>query len=201
MDAAQVKLVSLITAMVAAAITPGPNNLIVLAVSGRGGIRSAVRPIAGVAIGSIALLLTVWASAAQLISLLPGFRLIVGLLGGAYLAWLGLMLILRSGELDVTPRMLPTGSISMALFQILNPKTWMFISAVTAAGLANPDDLIGLPLLLAVAPAVMIGCLLVWASAGSLLSAWQESPLQSADGPAAAGVGAAPHRVGRAPLK
>lgn len=175
------KLLSLLTVMVAAAATPGPNNLIVLTTSSRAGFRAALPSIAGVAAGSLVMLLVLWTGAALFVDLLPRLRLAIGALGCLYLAWLGLALIRHAGRGGgQVPGTLPTGAAPMALFQLLNPKTWMFMSAVIAAGLADPADIIGLPLLAVLVPLVMVGCLSLWAGVGTILTRRLADPMRRA---------------------
>lgn len=150
-----------------AAITPGPNNFIVMAAAARGGIAAAVPPIAGVVGGSLALLAIAWAGAGALFEAAPRFRLILLVAGAVYLAWLGGVLIWRTRD-DPSGK-LPSTAIGAAGFQLLNPKSWVLILTATAAMSGEAAGLITLAVTLA---AITIPCLTIWACAGAAIARW-----------------------------
>jgi threonine/homoserine/homoserine lactone efflux protein len=150
-----------------AAITPGPNNLIVMEAAGRRGVWAAGRAIAGVVTGSLVLLVLV-AAGFGVIMAAPQARLAITVASGAYLAWLALSL-LRTPRADAPqPRSaaaLPTSTAGVAAFQLTNPKAWALVATAAAALGAGRWPL--LALLIAVTSAV---CLTLWAVMGAALS-------------------------------
>lgn len=164
----------------AAAITPGPNNLIVLAAAVRAGFAGAGPAILGVVAGSVALLVLAWAGTGALFERAPVLRSAVLVAGVAYLIWMGVRLawpaMPKEGPGNRTAgRMPPTTARGLALFQVLNPKAWVLVLTVTAAA---PDDgtLTGLGILAALFVAIPGLCLTVWAFAGAALAGWLETP-------------------------
>ncbi len=152
-----------------AAITPGPNNFIVMAAAARGGIAAAVPPIVGVVGGSLALLAIAWTGVGALFEAAPRFRLILLVCGALYLAWLGVALIWRTRDGPSNDAGLPSSALGLALFQLLNPKSWVLILTATAA---MSGETSGLTALAATLAAVTIPCLALWAFAGSAIAHW-----------------------------
>jgi threonine/homoserine/homoserine lactone efflux protein len=149
-------------ALVAAAITPGPNNLIVMQAGARGGIAAAGAAILGVVSGSLVLLVLVWVGLDTLIEAMPILEFALGLAGGVYLASLGLSLFLRRRS-SISQEALPTTLLGVATFQLLNPKAWMLIATAAAA----MSDRGGLLVLIVLVVLVTSTCLSLWALAGA----------------------------------
>jgi threonine/homoserine/homoserine lactone efflux protein len=150
-----------IGALVAAAITPGPNNFIVMQASARGGIAAAGTAIIGVLSGSIVLLMFVWIGLGTLIQAAPILGLALSIVGGVYLAWLGLSLLLRPHS-SSSQEALPSTLLGVATFQLLNPKAWMLIATAAAA----MSDVGGLFVLTMLVVLVTSTCLSLWALVG-----------------------------------
>jgi len=155
------------------AITPGPNNLIVMRAAARSGLVGAAPAIAGVVLGSVTLLVVVALGGGALFQALPGARTAIAVAGCLYLSWSGAWLVVTSFRRTAPPRELadpglPARTGSLFAFQFLNPKSWVMAltatSAVQAAGAAATIALLA-PLFVLV-PAL---CLIVWSSLGSLL--------------------------------
>jgi threonine/homoserine/homoserine lactone efflux protein len=155
-------VVPVVGALIAAAITPGPNNLIVMQAAARGGVAAAAAAILGVLGGSLVLLVFVWVGLGRLIEAVPIFAIALSLAGGVYLAWLGLSLLLRRSS-SPSQATLPSTPLGVAAFQLLNPKAWVLI-ATAAAAMSDAGDLLVLTILLVL---VTSACLVLWALAGA----------------------------------
>jgi threonine/homoserine/homoserine lactone efflux protein len=81
-----------------AAITPGPNNLIVLRAAARDGLAGAMPAIAGIVTGGLAVLAIAVIAATAALATEPFLHVVVGLAGAGYLAWLGIGLIRDAGR-------------------------------------------------------------------------------------------------------
>jgi threonine/homoserine/homoserine lactone efflux protein len=152
----------------AAAITPGPNNMIVMQAGARGGVAAASAVIFGVVSGSLILLALVWLGVGAAFRATPNLELAVSIAGGAYLAWLGVSLMLRGSgnQSDAPPPVLPSTMLGVAGFQLLNPKAWLLVTA-TAAAMPRMSGVATLAILIAVVTTL---CLMVWAVAGAASS-------------------------------
>jgi threonine/homoserine/homoserine lactone efflux protein len=163
--------------LLAAAISPGPNNLVVLRESGRGGVRGAAGAIGGIVLGGLVLFAMVAAGIGAMLATHAALRSALGVAGAAYMAWLGLCL-LGAGFRHASPRRadvaLPAGVLGLFGFQFLNPKGWVMVLTLVATWPAT--GLAGyLPLALLFA-AIPSGCLLLWSLAGRLLATRMARP-------------------------
>jgi threonine/homoserine/homoserine lactone efflux protein len=157
-----------------AAITPGPNNLIVLRTAVRVGFSSAMIPVASIVAGSLALLVAIIAGLGSLISQWPQLRVLIATGGALYMIWLGLSLIRRSRKAG-RDRDLSAAGFGIFAFQFLNPKGWVMMLTAVAASPAH--DLLATFLFLApVATCIPMACLLLWAALGHLLSSQLDRP-------------------------
>lgn len=166
----------------AAAITPGPNNLIVLRMATHFGFLRSLPAIAGIVAGGLAMLVLVTAGGAAVFSAEPHLYSVIAIGGGAYLCWLGASLVMGSfGKSDAhqTTQVgaLPIGAAGLFGFQFLNPKTWVMVLTVTAAvqGGAEPSrTFLRLATLFTVIPAL---CLVVWCVIGVVMTTYLDRPV------------------------
>jgi threonine/homoserine/homoserine lactone efflux protein len=84
-------------AIAAAALTPGPNNFVVMRTAARGGLAAALPAIAGVVLGSLALLALIVAGAGAAFDAVPHLREALAIAGCLYLVYLGARLM-RGGS-------------------------------------------------------------------------------------------------------
>lgn len=166
----------------AAAITPGPNNVIVMSAAVHGGWRGGGRAIAGVIAGSLVLLAFAAAGVAALIAADPRTRAALSILGAGYLIWTGGVMIVRAGAASGAPdRTLPRSVTGIAAFQLINPKAWLLVLAATTAAAAGGRGAAGLqpgPLFALAGVLVIVTglCLAAWGLAGAALARWLTDP-------------------------
>jgi threonine/homoserine/homoserine lactone efflux protein len=153
----------------AAAITPGPNNLLVMRAAAGGGIVNALPAIAAIVLGSLALLAVVAAGGGALFERYPVVRTTVTISGALYLGWLGLRLALSaSGE--VRNRALPVGAASVFALQFLNPKGWVMVLTAVAAVQADMSAVAVFAWLAMLFIAILTASLLSWSFFGTRLA-------------------------------
>ncbi|WP_426700317.1 LysE family translocator [Rhodanobacter sp. Col0626] len=162
-----------------AAITPGPNNLVVLRAAGQAGMRGALPAIAGVVLGGLLLLAVIALGAGSLFAAYPSLQRWIAVMGALYLAALGITLFMRGvttprAGSSTTEDALPAGTVGLVGFQFLNPKSWVMVltalATVPAVGLHGYLPLAGLFVLI---PTL---CLLLWAALGAWLARWLVRP-------------------------
>jgi len=160
-----------------AAITPGPNNLVVLRAAGHAGLRGAMPAIVGIVCGGLLLLAVMALGAGAAFATHPPLRRWAGAIGALYLVWLGVSLCaagIAPRRAAATPATLPAGTLGLIGFQFLNPKSWVIVLTVLAAmpgtGLRDYLPLAGLFVLI---PTL---CLLLWAALGAWLARWLVRP-------------------------
>jgi threonine/homoserine/homoserine lactone efflux protein len=158
--------------LLAAAITPGPNNLVMLQIGREHGMRAAFAPATGVVLGGLAMLLAVHAGVAAVFAAHPLLRPLVAGSGAILVAWLGLRLVWSSRACAParaeSPAATAGGVAGMILFQFANPKAWLLVLTVTATAAGVHTAAVSLTTLLLLFIVVPYGCLALWAGGGSL---------------------------------
>ena len=167
-------LIGLAGVITVAAITPGPNNFIVLAQSLRAGVAGSLPSIAAIVAGTQLLLFVIWFGADVLFDREPRLQSAITLAGAAYLFWLGLNGVRRSfsepeGNEERPPALIASAG-GLVLFQFLNPKSWVLVLTATAVVTGNLNEAAGLISLASLFLCITSTCLLLWAVVGSHLS-------------------------------
>ncbi len=148
-----------------AAITPGPNNLMVLQLAGARGVKSALPAIAGIVAGGL-VLIVLSQIGVDTVSRYPWLDYLVVAAGAVYLGALGLRLVYCSFGTPHTPSQsppAPLGAPALFVFQFANPKAWVLVLTVSAAARAAATAEFILPLLFV---AISTASLLAWAVLG-----------------------------------
>lgn len=167
-------LAAMVPLLLVAAITPGPNNLLMLRIGLERGLRAVPGPATGVVLGGLAMLLVSRAGVALAFAAHPWLPMLIRISGAGCVAWLGMRLFRESFRKSPAPssplgqsRVPATPGVrGMFLFQFVNPKAWLVVLTVVAAGSgARPPSLASLVALFIVIP---YGCLALWAGGGSL---------------------------------
>ena len=119
---------SVAAVLFAAAITPGPNNLVVMDAASRGRLVSAVPPIAGIVIGTVGMVLAVRFGLDATVAQWPTASSALRYVGAALLLYLASRTVIggwtATSSADRRSSSLPSGTfLAMLLLQIVNPKT------------------------------------------------------------------------------
>jgi threonine/homoserine/homoserine lactone efflux protein len=160
-------LLGLIGFSVVNAVTPGPNNVLLLASGSTFGVRRTVPHIVGTALGIGALALVVGAGLGVVVAEVPAVGLAMKVGGSIYLLWLALA-IARSGVLHEAEVAKPLSIVQAAALQIVNPKVWVF--ALGAMSTFRPGGLpvaVGTVAVAATMMAVVVPMAGLWAAGGS----------------------------------
>ena len=120
-------------------LLPGPNSLYVLAMAARCGVRAGYAATAGIMVGDTLLMVLAAAGVGSLLAAYPKVFTVLKYAGGAYLVWLGIILILSAVQrwmhVPIAPVPVATGTVRdishpfrRALFiSLLNPKAILFL--------------------------------------------------------------------------
>lgn len=145
------------------ALSPGPNNTIVMHAGAQGGARDAAPAIAVIVAAGAAMVLVTSSLVDTIVS--PAISRWTAIAGGLLLAGLGLSMMRRRSDAGEGAR--PTLDLaSLAAFQFLNPKGWLLAASASALALASGMHTVLIALAFA---AICASCLLVWAVAGQAL--------------------------------
>lgn len=159
-------------------ITPGPNNMMLLASGVNFGFRRTIPHMLGIGGGFLSLLLGVGLGLGALLASYPPLFLALKIAGGLYLlciAWkIASSRSLGEGKAGGTP----LGFWAAAAFQWVNPKAWvMAVSAMAAY--TNPDQYYATVLIVALAFAIVnLPSVSTWAGFGSVLREWLSHPVR-----------------------
>lgn len=161
-------------------VTPGPNNLMLLASGVSFGFRRTIPHMLGIGVGFFVLLLAVGFGLGALIETVPSFYTALKFAGGAYMLYLAWKIAMsRSiGEAKHRDKAEPMTFLQAAAFQWVNPKAW--VMALTGiATYANHDNYYVAVLLVSAAFAIVnLPSVSVWAGFGTLLRNWLSDPVR-----------------------
>ena len=120
-------------------ITPGPNNLMLMASGANFGFRRTFPHLLGVGIGFTLMIVLVGVGLVQVFDLYPISHQILKVVSVIYLLWLAWKIAnAATPEGDVQSEGTPITFIQAALFQWVNPKAWTM--ALTAISAYTPDQ-------------------------------------------------------------
>ena len=170
---------SLILFAFTTSITPGPNNLMLLASGVNFGIVRTVPHMLGISIGFLVLLVAVGLGLGAVLTAFPVLHTALKVAGGAYLLYLAWKIAMSrtltgKGETKVRPMRF----IDAAAFQWVNPKAW--VMAITAMAVyTNPEHPFLSVVLISVAFTIVnLPSVSVWAGFGTALRGFLSDPVR-----------------------
>ena len=169
---------SLILFAFTTSITPGPNNMMLLASGVNFGMRRTIPHMVGIELGFASLLIAVGLGLGALFQSLPTLYLVLKFAGGLYLLWIawsiGMSRSLGDGKTSGAPMTLAAA----AAFQWVNPKAWV-MAVSSMAAFANPTDpLFSVIIVSFTFVALALPCQGGWAAFGALLRDWLSHPVR-----------------------
>ena len=156
-------------------VTPGPNNLMLMASGVNFGFRRTLPHMLGVALGFVAMAAVVGLGLAGLFQSEP--RAVLALQGAsvAYMLWLAWKIAHAAPPEPGRAGGVPLTFAQAAAFQWVNPKAWAM--ALTATSVYAPDRTVAAVLVVAaVFGAVNLPSVAVWAAAGQAMARWIATP-------------------------
>lgn len=152
-------------------VTPGPNNLMLMASGANFGFRRTLPHMLGIVGGLSVMALLVGAGLMALFDALPALNLVLKVASVCYLLWLALKIATAApmAERDADSR--PMTFLQAAAFQWVNPKAWaMCLSAIT---LYAPDrTLLSVAIVAGAFAIVCFPAISVWAWLGTVVRQW-----------------------------
>ncbi len=158
-------------------ITPGPNNIMLLASGINFGLKRTMPHAIGVSLGFFVMLLAVGIGIGALIKSSPIIYNILKYLGALYLLWLAWKTaISHSVEQNSNKQGSPLTLLEAALFQWINPKSWMMaISGITLY--TSPQyPYISMLLVAIIFTLINFPCVAIWATLGHSLRERLKNP-------------------------
>lgn len=159
-------------------MTPGPNNVMLLASGANFGFRRTLPHIVGIEFGFVSLMAAVGFGLGALLVAFPSFHLALKVAGGLYLVYLAWKIATNRRFAQADSEARPLTVPQAALFQLVNPKAWV-LSVSAMAVYTRPDMLVRSTL-------VVIMCFLLagivatstWAGFGSALRGFLSEPVR-----------------------
>ena len=171
-------LLALATFSFVTSVTPGPNNLMLLASGVNFGFRRTIPHMFGIGAGCVAMVAVVGLGAGELIARNALLHAVLRMAGAAYLLWLAWAIANAApsqgseDESDGTPMTF----WSAAAFQWVNPKAWVMALGATVS-YSDPEAVTASILLIAaVFWAVSLPCISVWVLFGTGLKRLLKQP-------------------------
>jgi len=171
------QLIALVSFAFVSSVTPGPNNMMLMASGANFGIRRTLPHMAGVAIGFALMIFLVGIGLIGLFDAWPPLFAVLKFVSAAYLLWLAwkIATALPPEQGAATAGGKPMTFIQAALFQWVNPKAWtMALTAIAGyAGSRNIAAVIGVA---AIFGAINLPVVSIWAGMGQYLQRWLTDP-------------------------
>ena len=159
-------------------ITPGPNNMMLLASGVNFGLRRTIPHMVGIELGFASLLIAVGLGLGALFQSFLTVYFVLKVAGGLYLLWIAWSIGMSRSLGDGKSTGKPMTLLAAAAFQWVNPKAWVMAVSAMAA-FADPDNLIVSVLVVSIAfIALALPCQGGWAAFGALLRDWLSHPVR-----------------------
>lgn len=171
-------LIAFIAFAFVTSVTPGPNNMMLLASGVNFGVRRSVPHMLGISLGFMVLVICVGLGLGQLFAQFPALYSVLRYAGAAYLIYLAWKIAGSGAPSAGESRGKPFTFLQAAAFQWVNPKAWvMAIGAITTY---TPQQGFLFNVLVIAGLFALVNCPSVglWTVAGSLLRRWLEHPLR-----------------------
>lgn len=154
-----------------ATVTPGPNNLMLMASGANFGFRRTLPHMLGITGGVSVMALLVGAGLMALFDAVPALNLLLKVLSVSYLLWLALKIATAAPMEERAADSRPMTFVQAATFQWVNPKAWaMCLSAIT---LYAPDrSLLSVVIVAGAFALVCFPAISVWAWLGTVVRQW-----------------------------
>lgn len=144
-----------------AAITPGPNNIMIMSSGVNFGVRASLPHLLGICFGVPILMVALGFGAGALFERFVWLHETIKIVGITYLLYLAYRIAHSAPDAVETTRAKPLSFVEAALFQLVNPKTWIMgtsaIATYTTVGIDMTPQVLSVGLVFFV---------LAWPSAG-----------------------------------
>lgn len=173
-------LIALIAFAFASSITPGPNNIMLLASGANFGLRRTVPHMLGVSIGHAVMVSIVGLGLLGLFEAVPWLRGALMIACAIYLVWLAWKIANAAPPADAQNNARPLSFLQAAGFQWVNPKAW-YMAIYAQTNFAPEGGILGYVAFGAIAvatvfAAVNLPSVTVWAWGGTQLRRWLDGP-------------------------
>lgn len=169
-------ILALILFAFASSITPGPNNIMLLASGANFGLRRTVPHMLGISGGHALMVALVGLGLLQLFAAIPWLKTALMIASAAYLLWLAWKIANAAapGARDATGR--PFSFVQAAAFQWVNPKAWYMAIYAQTNFAPEQSGYWGALAVAMVFAVINLPSVTVWAAMGTQLRRWLDGP-------------------------
>jgi threonine/homoserine/homoserine lactone efflux protein len=168
-------LIALLGFAFVTSVTPGPNNMMLLASGVNFGFRRTVPHMLGISVGHSVMVFLVGMGLAGMFKAWPPALVVLKLVSVGYMLWLAWKIAHASAPGEGRQAGQPMTFLQAAAFQWVNPKAWAMALGAVAAYVPEPSVLAYATVAL-VFSAVNLPSVSVWAGAGQAVRRWLEGP-------------------------
>jgi threonine/homoserine/homoserine lactone efflux protein len=168
-------LIALLAFAFVTSVTPGPNNMMLLASGVNFGFRRTVPHMLGISAGHSLMVFLVGLGLAGVFKAWPPALTVLKVASVAYMLWLAWKIAHAAAPGEGRARPQPMTFLQAAAFQWVNPKAWAMALGAVSAYVAVPSPL-AYAAVAGVFAAVNLPSVSVWAGAGQALRRWLETP-------------------------
>lgn len=160
----------------AASITPGPNNLMMMASGTVFGLKRTVPHMAGVVLGFGAMTVAVGLGLAEVLKASPVLFAVLRWAAAAYILYIAWRMVTAKGPGVAVTGERPMSFLGAVAFQWVNPKAWVMALAAVGTYAEHGRFLIDVIVISVVFMIVTAPCALAWTGFGSAIRRWFKKP-------------------------
>lgn len=168
-------LIALLGFAFVTSVTPGPNNMMLLASGVNFGFRRTVPHMLGISVGHSVMVFLVGLGLAGVFKAWPPALMVLKVASVAYMLWLAWKIAHAGSPGEGRVRAEPMTFLQAAAFQWVNPKAWAMALGAVSAYVTVPS-VWAYAAVAVVFAAVNLPSVSVWAGAGQALRRWLETP-------------------------
>jgi threonine/homoserine/homoserine lactone efflux protein len=161
---------------ISSSITPGPNNMMLLASGVNYGFRRSMPHLLGVSLGFGFMILAVGMGLAALFAQFPVLHTVLKVVGTAYMLWLAYKIATSRSHIE-GKNGAPMTFVQACAFQWVNPKAWMMaLSALSTYPVASQPYVLQVGSVMVVFVALNYPCCGLWLGMGTVLKKYLDQP-------------------------
>ena len=157
-------------------ITPGPNNMMIMASGANFGLRASLPHLLGIGLGFMFMIVAVGLGLGGIFSRYPVLHSVLAVVGAVYLLWLAWKIATATSVSMAQGSGKPMTFMQAAAFQWVNPKAWAMALSATTTYAPTVDYQAGILVVALIFGVINIPSVGVWASFGTLLRGYLDRP-------------------------
>nr|WP_018997474.1 LysE family translocator [Hirschia maritima] len=176
-------LLALLAFAFVSSITPGPNNLMLMASGANFGLKRTIPHMLGISLGFVFMLALVGIGLAQVFERIPATFLALKILSSIYLLYLAWKIAnaapLQDNSNAASSNSKPFTFLQAALFQWVNPKAWSMGTTAIATYSLQDSPLLSVFIICSVFLVVNFPAVTTWAVAGTRIKHFLNTPAKT----------------------